>query len=94
MLKTLQMSYGLNDTVKFIGRKPLAEMPKYFTESQALLVTLRDEEILRLTLPAKVQSYMAAGKPILAAISGEGKKVIEESKCGLSCRSRRFSRAV
>ena len=82
-VKKLADEFGLTDTIRFIGRKPSAEMPKYFSESQGLIVTLRDEEILRVTLPAKVQSYMAAGKPILAAISGEGKKVIEESKGGL-----------
>lgn len=82
-VKNMAKEFGLNDTVKFIGRRPSSEMPKYFSESQGLIVTLKDEEILRVTLPAKVQSYMAAGKPILASISGEGKKVIEESNCGL-----------
>ena len=48
-----------------------------------LIVTLKNEEILKATLPAKVQSYMAAGKPIIAAISGEGNDVIKESSCGL-----------
>ena len=58
------------------------EMPKYFSESQGLIVTLRDEEILRVTLPAKVQSYMAAGKPILASADGEIANVIKESNAG------------
>ena len=58
-------------------------MPKYFSASDALIVTLKDEDILRVTLPAKVQSYMASGKPVLAAISGEGNRIIRESKCGL-----------
>lgn len=89
-VKKIANEFGLTDTVKFIGRKPSSEMPKYFSESQGLIVTLRDEEILRVTLPAKVQSYMAAGKPILAAISGEGKKVIEESKCGLVAEAEDF----
>ena len=89
-VKNIANEFGLTDTVRFIGRKPSSEMPKYFSESQGLIVTLRDEEILRVTLPAKVQSYMAAGKPILAAISGEGKKVIEESKCGLVAEAEDF----
>lgn len=82
-IKNMVNELGLNETVTFTGRKPSSEMPKYFSKSQGLIVTLRNEEILRVTLPAKVQSYMASGKPILAAISGEGKRVIEESKCGL-----------
>lgn len=82
-IKNMVNELCLNDTVSFTGRKPSSEMPRYFSKAQGLIVTLRDEEILRVTLPAKVQSYMAAGKPILAAISGEGKRVIEESKGGL-----------
>ena len=62
-------------------------MPKYFSKSDALIVTLGNEDILKVTLPAKVQSYMASGKPILAAISGEGNRILKESKCGLICES-------
>ena len=58
-------------------------MAKYFSSSDALIVTLKNDDILRVTLPAKVQSYMASGKPILAAISGEGNRIIKDSKCGL-----------
>ena len=69
--------------INLLGRKPSSEMPKYFSESDGLIVTLNDEEILKVTLPANVQSYMASGKPILGAISGEGNKIIKESNCGL-----------
>lgn len=89
-VKKMAQDFELTDTVKFVGRRPSSEMPKYFSKSQGLIVTLKDEEILRVTLPAKVQSYMAAGKPILAAISGEGKKVIEESRCGLVAEAEDF----
>ncbi|MGL5820930.1 MAG: glycosyltransferase family 4 protein [Sarcina sp.] len=70
---------------EFLGRKPAVTMPKYFAESDALIVTLTNEKLFNVTLPAKVQSYMAAAKPILSAISGEGKKIIEEAQCGLTC---------
>lgn len=82
-IKELVHKYSIQDTVKLLGRKPSSEMPKYFSESDALIVTLRNDEVLRATLPAKVQSYMASGKPILAAISGEGNRTIKDSKCGL-----------
>ena len=74
----------LEKEVKLLGRKPSNEMPKYFSESDVLLVTLGNYELLNITLPAKVQSYMASGKPILGAISGEGQKIIKESNCGLA----------
>lgn len=83
-IKLLVEKYNLNNTVKLLGRKPASDMPKYFSQSDALIVTLKNEDILRVTLPAKVQSYMASGKPILAAISGEGNRTIKDSKCGLA----------
>ena len=82
-VKKLASDLGLKSTVNFLGRKPSTDMPRYFAKSDGLIVTLRNEEILRVTLPAKVQSYMAAGKPIIAAINGEGNRVIRESNCGL-----------
>lgn len=82
-IKLLVEKYNLKDTVSLLGRKPSSDMPKYFSQSDALIVTLKDTDILRITLPAKVQSYMASGKPILGGISGAGMNVIKESNCGL-----------
>lgn len=70
------------DNVIFYGRKPLEEMPEFYKMADAMLVTLQADPILSLTLPGKVQSYMAAGKPIIGAIDGETLKVIQEAKCG------------
>lgn len=82
-IKGLVDKYSLYKNVDLLGRKPASEMPNYFSKSDALIVTLKNEDILRVTLPAKVQSYMASGKPILAAISGESNKIIKDSKGGL-----------
>lgn len=82
-IKSLVDKYKLQDTVQILGRKPSKDMPKYFSASDALIVTLKDEEILRVTLPAKVQSYMASGKPIIGSLSGAGSNLINESGCGL-----------
>lgn len=84
-VEQLVKDYGLEETVRLLGKKPTSEMPKYYSISDALIVTLKNDEILRITLPAKVQSYMASGKPILGAISGEGMNTIKESKAGLVC---------
>ena len=71
--------------IKALGRKPVEDMPKYFDRADALLVTLTKDELFKITVPAKVQSYMAAGKPVLGCISGEGKELIEEANCGFTC---------
>jgi glycosyltransferase involved in cell wall biosynthesis len=63
----------------------MKQMPRYFALADALLVTLKDEPIFNLTLPAKVQSYLACGRPIIAAVNGEGARIINEAKAGITC---------
>lgn len=70
------------NNVTFYGRRPLEEMPEFYAKADAMLVTLQADPVLSLTLPGKVQSYMAVGKPILAAIDGETAMVIREAGCG------------
>jgi glycosyltransferase involved in cell wall biosynthesis len=78
---------GLTDIVKFMGRHPMAEMPTYFSFADAMIVSLKDEYIFSLTIPAKTQSYMASGKPIVSMLNGEGNRIIEEAQCGLTTAS-------
>lgn len=80
-LQGIAREQGL-DNVVFYGRRPLEEMPGFYTRSDAMLVTLKADPVLSLTLPGKVQSYMAAGKPIIGAINGETARVIAEAECG------------
>lgn len=77
---------GLSDRVTLVGRKPAEEMPSYFAWADLLLVTLRREPIFALTIPSKMQSYLACARPILAALEGEGAQVLEESGGGYACR--------
>jgi glycosyltransferase involved in cell wall biosynthesis len=76
---------GLNETVYLLGRYPAETMPRFFALSDVLLVTLKKEPIFALTIPSKVQSYLACAKPIVAALDGEGAKVIEEAGAGMAC---------
>ncbi|MDC1458618.1 glycosyltransferase family 4 protein [Burkholderiaceae bacterium] len=66
------------------GRFPVNTMPGLMQKAGALLVTLADEPIFALTVPNKVQAYMAAGRPILACLNGEGARLVEEAQAGLS----------
>lgn len=68
----------------FYGRKDLSEMPKFYSMADAMIVSLIDDPILNMTLPGKVQTYMAAGKPILGFAKGETEIVIKDYKCGLN----------
>lgn len=75
------LTQGL-ENVFFYGRRPLEEMPEFYAKADAMLVTLVADPVLSLTLPGKVQSYMAVGKPIIGAIDGETKVIIEAAQCG------------
>lgn len=83
-LESLQKYVSENNisNVQFHGRKPPEEMPKYYAMADAMIVTMLPDPFVSLTLPAKVQSYMAAGKPIIASANGEIRNVITESGCG------------
>ena len=67
------------------GRFPPEAMSSIYGAATALLVSLRDEPIFALTIPSKVQGYLAAGKPIIASLNGEGARVIVEAKAGVTC---------
>ena len=73
----------LNDKVKFYGRLPVEEMPRFYAMADAMIVTLADDELISYTLPGKIQSYMAAGRAVIAAANGETEAVIKESGCGM-----------
>lgn len=70
------------DRVIFHGKKPLEEMPSYYAKADAMLVGLMKDPVLSLTLPGKVQTYLAAGKPIIGSADGETEEVIKASNCG------------
>lgn len=82
--KNLTEEFRLKN-IKYYGRKPVEDMPRFYSMADAMLITLKDNKALSYTLPGKVQSYMAAGKPIIGAINGETRRVIMESACGFSC---------
>ncbi len=65
------------------GRFPVEDMPGFMQRASALLVTLADQEIFRFTVPSKVQAYLAAGRPILACLNGEGARLVASAGAGL-----------
>lgn len=83
---------GLEDTVKFLGRYPVTDMPKFFAQADAMLVSLTNQFIFSLTIPSKTQAYMASGKPILTMLNGAGNSVVEEAKCGLTANSEDYQK--
>lgn len=76
-----ELATGLSNVI-FHGRKPIDEMPDFYSLADCMLVTLTEDPTISLTLPGKVQTYMAAGKPIIAAANGETLYIINDAKCG------------
>jgi glycosyltransferase involved in cell wall biosynthesis len=73
------------DNLLLPGRFPAALMPQLFGRASALLVSLKSGGALAYTVPSKIQAYLAAGRPIVAALHGEGAKVVGESGAGMVC---------
>ena len=78
---------GLQDCVLMLGRYPLERMPSFYQHADALLVSLKDEPIFAMTIPGKLQSYLAAGIPIVAMLNGEGSEVVQRSGSGVTCKA-------
>ena len=69
--------------VTFYGRRDVSEMSGFYALADVMLVTLKADPVLSLTLPGKVQSYLAAGKPVAGAINGETAAVVADADCGV-----------
>ena len=67
--------------IVFTGRRPSEEMPEYFAESDVLIISLKPE--FDLTIPAKFQAYIAAGRPILGLVRGDTADLIRQHDLGL-----------
>ena len=72
------------DNLRLCGRFDTTDMPTLFDAASALLVSLNPDPIFALTVPSKLQAYLAAGRPILASLDGEGARIVEEAGAGFS----------
>lgn len=73
---------NLEDTVYTLGRFPSETMPLFFEKADVMLVSLTDSPLFNLYAPAKISSYMAASRPIITCLNGEGGEVIKNAQCG------------
>jgi len=78
---------NLQNKVSFLGSFPIDKMPYFFQQADALLISLKKSIIFSKTIPAKTQSYLAFGKPIIANSDGEVSNIINESQSGFASKS-------
>lgn len=72
----------LESNFHLLGAFPSTEMPSFFSCADALIVSLKKDPIFSHTIPSKIQSYLACGKPIITSLDGEGSRVVEEANAG------------
>jgi colanic acid biosynthesis glycosyl transferase WcaI len=71
--------------VRFVGRQPAARMPDLYAWADGLLVQLRNDPLFGITVPSKCVAYLACGRPIVAALAGDGADLIREANAGVVC---------
>lgn len=77
----------LKNQVVMLGRHPIERMPSFYKGADALLVSLKSDPIFAMTIPGKLQTYLAAGVPVVAMLNGEGADVVRRSSSGVTCAS-------
>lgn len=77
--------YEVEDKFIMIPRQPAERIPELLAACDAAFLSFKNEKLWEMTIPAKLQSYMACGMPIIAAARGETKRIIEEAECGVCC---------
>jgi colanic acid biosynthesis glycosyl transferase WcaI len=75
----------LGECFLLLGRYPADRMPSFYKHAHVLLVALKDSPIFGMTIPGKLQSYLASGIPVLAMLNGEGAAIVKGAGAGLSC---------
>ena len=81
-LEKMVKKNGLEENVVFYGNQKRENMPSFYKKADVLLITLRGNNEVGNTMPGKLQMYMTTGKPIMGAINGAAREVIEEAQCG------------
>lgn len=74
---------GVIDMFLMLGRQPAELIPDILGMCDAAFISFMDTELFTRTIPAKLQSYMACGIPIIAAAQGETKRIVDEADCGI-----------
>jgi glycosyltransferase involved in cell wall biosynthesis len=69
-LTDMARTLGLGD-VRFLGQLPREAMPGLMAAADVHVVALRDSALSRITMPSKIQTTLASGKPFIAAVSGD-----------------------
>jgi len=78
-LKKLARDLGTSDSVVFMPPVSRQDAAREMVQAAALSVSLQPDKAFERTIPSKVFDCMAAGRPILAGVAGEGREILEST---------------
>lgn len=75
---------GLQEDVVFVGRVSEAQANAYAAHAHCAYLSFQDNPLFHMTIPAKLQTYLACGTPVLAAAGGESAAIVNGNGCGIA----------
>ena len=81
-LEALAAVMGLKN-VLFLPRRPVTAIGALLCRAEALLVHLQDDPLFAITIPSRIQAYLAVGRPILCGVRGNGAELVQQAGAGL-----------
>ncbi len=82
-LENMIYEHNVQQMFEFLGQKDPKEISHYLRNADVAFISFKDNELFNMTIPAKLQSYLACGKPIYAIAGGETREIINNSRAGL-----------
>ena len=78
----LAAASGLTNLM-FLGQQPRETIPSYVSASDLCLVMLKKTELFKTVIPTKLLEYMACERPVVVAVDGQARKIIEDAGAGV-----------
>jgi glycosyltransferase involved in cell wall biosynthesis len=89
-LAALIRTRGLTN-VRFVAEQPREKIPSYIAASDACVVLLKKNEIFKTVIPSKMLEFMSCGRPVILAVDGQARKILEEAQAGIYVEPENFS---
>jgi glycosyltransferase involved in cell wall biosynthesis len=78
----LAAARGLTN-IQFLGQQPRERIPAYVSAADVCLVMLKKTELFKTVIPTKLLEYMACERPVIVAVDGQARQIVEEAGAGV-----------
>ena len=69
--------------LRFLGQQPREFIPAYVSAADLCLVMLKKTELFKTVIPTKMLEYMACERPVIVAVDGQARQIVEEADAGV-----------